>query len=351
VLRVACVLVLLVAGSRAGALETDQFYAWNRPLADATDAINTKINADIAAALEEVNTRLGADTCTCERVQKRIRHRFSYLIFLKPEVWATNTSTIERIPSTPSEELSFRHDYLYGATSPLDPVRFMPPSPTILVGGVRIGTDKLSHFFSEGAWLFISYRYFRKSGRTEDEAVQRAIHLGLASEQTILGGTSSGVMSLADIEANHKGLLFWKGLCHGPDPALEKTPDGWRIKKPFDIGAYVTPEWDESLQPSINASARWKKVKPVMERYCPLLRDPAIQAQRAAYAARSRYTLSETILHDMVVHGKLTDPTPYTIDAVCGLPLRDVLAPPPVRRGDDAGAVGSADEQVGPGGD
>lgn len=344
-------LAVLVASSRAPALETDQFYAWNRPLADATDAINTKINADIAAALDEVNTRFGADACSCEFVQKRIRHRFSYLIFLKPEVWATNTSMIERSPSTPSEELSFRREYLFGATSPLDPIRFMPPSPTIEVRGVRIGTDKLSHFFSEGAWLFISYRYFKHNGHTEADSVQRAIRLGLASEKTILGGTSSGVMSLADIEANHKGLLWWKGLCHGAHPALEKTPTGWRLNRPFDLGAYVTPEWDESWQPSVYASTRWKKVKPVMERYCALLNDPAIQAQRAAYAARSHYTLSEKILHDMVVHGKLDDPAQYTIDAVCGLPPRDVLAPPPVTAGDDPGASGIPGEEVGPGED
>jgi hypothetical protein len=347
--RWACVAALVVGAAPAPALETDQFYAWARPLRDATDAINAKINADIAAALLDVNTRLGADDCTCERVQKAIRHRFSYLIFQKPEVWATNTSLLERIPSTPEEELSFRHDYLYGASSPLDAIRFMPPSPTILVDGVRLGTDKLGHFFSVGAWMFISYRYYMQNGRTEDEAVARALALGLASERTILGSMASGVMSLADIEANHKGLLFWKSLCDGKDPVLEKTPSGWRLKRPFDLAAYVTPEWDESWQPNVYTSSRWKKVKPVMETYCALLQSPEIQAQRASYAARDRHTLSEGVLHGLVAHGKLADPTPFTIDAVCGLPSRDVLAPPPVAAGDDAGSTGVPGEQVGPG--
>ncbi len=149
----------------------------------------------------------------CATVQKAIRRRFNYLLFLKPELWATNTSMLDRVPATPDEELSFRHAYLFGATSPLDPIRFMPPSPTIEVNGVRIGTDKLSHFFSEGAWLFISYRYYVRNGLKDDEAVQRAMNLGLVSEKTILGSSSSGVLSLADIEANQKGLDFWKGLC------------------------------------------------------------------------------------------------------------------------------------------
>jgi hypothetical protein len=204
----------------------------------------------------------------------------------------------------------------------------MPPSPTIEVNGVRIGTDKLSHFFSEGAWLFTSYSRYVRNGMSEEEAVKRAMNRGLVSEKTILGASSSGVLSLADIEVNQQGLSFWKGLCGGPDPDLEKGPSGWRLKRPFDLAPYVTPEWDESWQPSIYTASRWRKVKPVMERYCPLLRDPEVLARRVAYAARSGYTPSERRLHELVLAGKLEDPTPYTIEAVCGLPRRDVLAPP-----------------------
>lgn len=339
--RWGCAVILAATASPAPALETDQFYAWKRPLKDATVAINAKINADIDAALAAVNSKFEAGNCPCATVQKAIRRRFNYLLFLKPELWATNTSMLDRVPATHDEELSFRHAYLFGATSPLDPIRFMPPSPTIEVNGVRIGTDKLSHFFSEGAWLFISYRYYVRNGLKDDEAVQRAMNLGLVSEKTILGSSSSGVLSLADIEANQKGLDFWKGLCHGPDPALEKSPSGWRLKRPFDLGAYVTPEWDESWQPNIYSAKRWKKVKPVMESYCPFLSDPEVQAQRAAYAARSGYTLSERFLHELVVNGRLEDPTPYSIDVLCGLPSRDVLAPPPTPAGSPSTSSGS----------
>jgi len=346
--RALLLLIVVVASAPAAALETDQYYAWTRPLRDATDAINTKINADIAAALADVNGRLGADQCDCDRVRKAIRHRFSYLLYLKPEVWVTNTSQIERVPATPEEELRYRKLNLYAAGSALDPIRFMPPSPTILVNGVRIGTDKISHFFSEGAWLYISYHYYVRNGRTEDEATQRALSVGLAAERSILGTTASGVFSLADIEVNYQGLLFWRTFCLGPDPNLEKTPSGWRIKRPFDIAAYVSPEWDESWQPNVYTPRRWKKVKPMMETYCSRLQDPSIQNQRASYAAQPRYTVSERILHDLVAAGKLADPRPFTIDAVCGLPSRDVLAPPPVAAGDDGDAVGVPGEEVRP---
>lgn len=330
-------LAILVATGPAPALETDQFYAWKRPLRDSTEAINRKINAEIEAALDDVNTRLGGSECPCTRVQKAIRHRFSYLIFLKPELWVTNTSQVDRVPATPEEELRFRHEDVYGTTGGLDPIHFMPPSPTILVNGVRIGTDKISHFFSEGAWMFVSYRFWVGKGRSDEEAVQRALALGLASERTILGGTSSGVLSLADIEANFKGLTFWKGLCRGDSPALVRDGRLWKLARPFDFADYVTPEWDESWQPNVYTPQRWKHVKPVLEKYCPLLDDPEIAAQRAAYEARSSYTVSERVLHDLVVNGKLADPRPFTIDAVCGRPSRDVLALPPIAPGENGG--------------
>lgn len=328
-------------------LETDQFYAWKHPLTDSTAAINAKINAEIAAALHDVNSRLGADNCNCDRVRKAIRHRFSWLLFQKPELWASNTATVDRVPGTRDEELKFLHEYLYSAGSALDPIKFMPPSPTILVNGVRIGTDKIGHFFSEGAWLFISYHYYVRNGRTEAESVEHALNLGLASEKSILGQGVSGIFSLADVEANYQGLLFWKDFCRGPDPNLVKTAEGWWVKRPFDIARYVAPEWDESWEPNVYEPSRWKKVEPVMKRYCSLLADPEVQAQRASYAARTRYTISEKILGELVKSGKLKDPAMFTIEAVCGLPLRDVLAPPRAA-GDDGEPAGVPGVEVGP---
>jgi hypothetical protein len=340
-------LVLCCAAAPARGLETDQFYAWRRPLQDATAAINAKINADIAEAIAEVNARDG-ERGTCDDVRKAIRHRFTYVLFQKPELWAVNTATLERIPATPDEELRYRSTYIYGATSRFDSIRFMPPSPTILVNGVRIGTDKLSHFFSEGAWMFLSYRYFVNAGRTDEESIERALALGLATEKTILGGSSSGVMSLGDIEANYKGLVFWKGLCGGNDPLLRETPEGWRLARAFNIAPFVTPEWDESWQPCLYTAQRWKKVKPVMQQYCAALEDPAVKDARASYAARDEYTVSERVLHDLRAQGKLEDPSRFTIDALCGLPLRDVLAPPPVAGGDGSDSVPAAGEQIRP---
>src|SRR5689334_8230563 len=98
--------LLLVAGlgvETSSALETDQLYAWGRQLPDAGAAINAEVNSAIAAVLESVNARGGS--CTCRQIQKRLRKRFSYLIFLKPELWATNTSLVHKVPEGREDEL------------------------------------------------------------------------------------------------------------------------------------------------------------------------------------------------------------------------------------------------------
>ena len=181
------------------ALETDQFYAWGRSLADASDAINTRINADIATALAGVNGRHHGVSCSCRTAEAAIRDHFKYLIFARPEQWSIKTSLVERIPATPDEEPQYRRLYLFGATSPLDPVRWMPPSPTIEVAGVRIGTDKIGHFFSDGAWIERSYRRALKHGKSDAEAEREAVLFGVSTERTILGQSSSGIFSVADL--------------------------------------------------------------------------------------------------------------------------------------------------------
>ena len=320
--RAWALLVLAAAVLPARALECDQYYAWGRPLADATAAINAKVNADIAAALAEINDRRDRDELSCRAVEKHIVDRFIYLIFLRPETWATNTSLVERVPATPGEELQFRTAYVYGRTSAIDIIRWMPPSPTISVNGVRIGTDKLSHLFSEGLWYHRWYRSFRKKGLDHEAALRKAVLRGVLTERTILGGTSSGVLSMGDLEANHAGMQFYNGFCDAAIPNLTLGVTGWRVERPFDLEEYVSPEWDESWQPNIYSASRWEKIRPVLAEYCGKLDDRDVAAQRSDYRTRERATLSEAIVRDLVALGKLKDPEAFTIDVVCGLPAR-----------------------------
>jgi hypothetical protein len=313
------VLLLCVAPpGPARALESDQYYAWGRDLADATDVLNAKVRLEIDAALEEINAGNSWRRLKCHRVVKRIVPRFREFIFQDIELWATNSALVPRIPATPAEELAFRKKYLYHDTHFLDMGTKIPPSPTIEVNGVRMGTDKLSHFFSEGWWYYKWYRKYRKAGLSAEQAERRAIRRGLWWERTVLGLAASGIFSPGDLEANFRGLRFMAGMCEGDSPTLEKTDDGWRYTGTFDFRDHVTPEWDESYQPSIFGKHRWSRVRPILIGYCPLLHHPRVQSRREEYARRDRVTPTEVEIRRWVEAGRLADPRQFSLENNCG---------------------------------
>lgn len=313
----AAALVAATWTAPAAAIETDQYYAWGREIEDSTEILNAKVNSEILLVLEEVNAKPSWPALDCFDLAKRVHNHFRLFIFHDVELWANNTSLVDRVPATPEEELLFRRRYLYRSRNPFDVATWMPPSPTIEVAGVRIGTDKLTHFFSEG-WM--SYGWYRSGiakGLSNEEAELRAINRGILLERSILGMAASGVFSPADLEANYQGMLFFRGLCEADSPALEKGSEGWRMKRPFDFRDYVSPEWDESWQPCAFSRRRWKKVEPMVRGYCPMLDSAAIVRQRAAYAREDRETVTEGRVRELVREGKLDDPRSFSIEQVC----------------------------------
>jgi hypothetical protein len=313
------VLLLACAASTppAAALETDQFYAWLRPMRDGTDVANAWMRTQIARAVEDANARETGRGESCEDVARRVRRGLYFFIFQEIELWATQTPLLDRVPSGMDETLAYRDRYLFATDNPFDLASWMPPSPTIEIDGVRLGTDKLSHFASVG-WLY--HRRYHKAlrrGATRDEAVREAIRFGVLSEKTIFGASSTGALSLADLEANYQGMRFYEGLCGGERPMLERGPAGWAVARPFDFRDFVTPEWDESWNPPIYRRGRWDRVREALRRHCPELDDPRVVARREAYAARDRVTPTEEVVRKLVAEEKLRDPVQFDIETVC----------------------------------
>jgi hypothetical protein len=311
------VVLCLASPGPTRALESDQYYARGRDLADTTDVLNAKVRLEIELVLEEINATRSWRRMDCHRVVKAIVPRFKEFIFQDIELWATNSSLVPRIPATPEEELEFRRKYIYRETHALDVGTKVPPSPTIEVNGVRMGTDKLSHFFSEGWWYYKWYRKYRKSGLSIEEAERKAIQRGIWWERTILGLVSSGVFSLGDLEANYQGMRFMASMCDADSPALNQTDDGWRFTGAFDFRDHVTPEWDESYQPPVFGKRRWNRVKPVLVEYCPMLHDPRVMARRLEYRRRDDETPTEREVRKLVEAGKLADPRQFSLESNC----------------------------------
>lgn len=336
-IALAALLLLLAAAAPCRALESDQYYAWGRELADATDVLNAKVRLEIDRALAAINAEPAGRRLSCHAVVRRVVPHFRKFIFQDIELWATNSTLVPRIPATPAEELEYRERFLYHRTHLFDVGTKVPPSPTIELNGVRLGTDKLSHFFSEGWMYYKWFRGYRQAGASVEEAEERAIRRGMAWERTILGFVSSGVFSLGDLEANYQGMRFLAGMCEatadGP-PTLARDAHGWRFVGEFDFRDHVTPEWDESYQPPIFRRGRWNKVRPVLVGYCPQLHDESVRRRRLDYEARDRETPTERAVLARVEAGRLQDPRQFALESNCDLTAAresDGFAPGPAR--------------------
>lgn len=306
----------LCGAGAAPALETDQFFAWGRPLEDVTGVLNARVNLELERLVAELN-RDGRDR-PCQKVRLLFFKRHRMLFFDGFETWSANSPLVSRSPSGPEEMREFEQKYLYGGTSAVfDTGRWMPPSPTVEVGGVRFGTDKLTHLLGTAWYYHRWYRKARARGATSAEAEDRAARRGLRHEITILGRAVSGVLSLADLESNYEGMWFYERLCAGDDPNIVFEDGVWRLRRPFDLRDYVTPEWDESYQPNIYVLRKWPKVRRRMLGYCPMLEHPEVTARRRAYRERDRVTETEKLIDEMVVAGKLPNPSEFSIESAC----------------------------------
>ena len=313
---VAAALLGLGSAGAAPGLETDQFFAWGRQLEDMTLVLNARVNLELERLVTELN-RDGRDR-PCQEVRSRFFRRHRMLFFDAFETWSVNSPLVSRSPSGPEEMQEFKRKYLYaGSSSVFDTGRWMPPSPTVEVDGVRFGTDKLTHFLGTAWYYHRWYRKARARGMAPVEAERRAVRRGVLHEITILGRAVSGVLSLADLEANHEGMWFYERLCAGDDPNIVRDEGVWRLRKPFDLREYVTPEWDESYHPNIYLRRKWPKVRPQMLAYCPMLEHPQVAAMRRAYTERDRVTETEKMIDEMVAAQKLPDPSEFGIDRVC----------------------------------
>ena len=308
-----------MAATSGGALETDQYYAWGRPMADSTGAVNARFNLELERAIASFPADAPPEECT--EISIAYRKRLRFILFHSIQLWAMNSSLVARIPADSEEHREYRKTNLYSRHPLIDPGTWMPFTPTIEVAGVRIGTDKLSHLVSSGWTYYSTYREaLEKDGHEPQEAVHAAVRRGILEESLVLGGMTSGVTSIADIEASLQGLHFYSDLCDGDDPILQRGSDGWVITRPIDLRNYVGPRWDESYQPPVYSKGRWRKVKPVLETYCDRLDDPEVVEMLRRYRTRDTQTVVDDVVAVLVAEGKLEDPAQFGLDAVCATP-------------------------------
>ena len=308
-------LATLLSGASAEALETDQFYAWGKPIEDSTVYLNAWVQLTVQWALDASQPQ------DCETAVHELQKHLQQSIYQPIELWILSSDLVDRIPRGEVADRDYRANYLLSKTFPLDYARMLQPSPTVEINEIRLGSDKLAHFFSEGWWY---YKRWRKNHRGETpEQLQRSLfEYGVKLEQWIQGTASSGVFSPADLEANYQGFIFYRQLCHGEEPLLQREHGRWRFSGRFDFRDYVSPQWDESWNPNIYSPKRWKNIARTMAAYCPLLHGDWVSRQRAHYAALDTRTPTDELIREQVAAGALPDPRRFDITVVCQAPAR-----------------------------
>lgn len=174
---------------------------------------------------------------------------------------------------------------IYAPASLLPFGKLVPVDPAVRVGDIVFGTDKLAHFFTNGARYYLRFVAEKARGASDDDAIDAAIEIGVREESGILGRWASGIFSFADLQANQRGLTWHRSLCEGPEPGLRLVDGRWALR-PFSIAAHVDPCWDEAFEPSSFSDDDAPPIARAIASLCPRFRAPDAQRRWRAHTAR-----------------------------------------------------------------
>ncbi len=279
------------------ALETDNYFSWQKDLKDSSHYINRYFSEHIQTALSEIPDH---HSKSCQAVTEAIGKTFaSKLIHDNPvENWLFSVlNTEEILPAN----IGYVQESIYR-----NPFRFYIPwfglAPNIQVNGYYLGTDKLSHFASTGMDYFKIYLRSR--------SLKKAIDWGILDEKTVHGYLSSGIFSYADLESNYQGLRFYLKFCQGSTPYLKKSSSGkWILANNPDIKDFVNGHWDETFELSHRLPANWKRVRVIIrDQYCHMSLTDMVMDRMNYYQQTSKMSPSMQYLKDLKSSGKLPDP-------------------------------------------
>lgn len=315
-------LVLALAwlpASTARAGEGDDFYPWERHLADSREALNRRYNRVFDDALRDLNRGRDWSSMSCVDAAHAMTERlfwteYRFLLRAQPHFGLdyaprTNTEDVERYRP--------RSVYRYVPWWWV-PLTAAPLEREVRVGDVVFSTDKIAHFFPTGWRYLVRYRERRAAGDDDDTALRAAIdQIGVATELGGWGLGIDGIFSFADLEANYQGLVFFQRLCDPERPDLVKADSGWALRRPFDVGDWVNPCWDESFYGNVYVEALWPAIERALSEKCRLLHRPDIAQRRGRYRALGCASRSVRILDELIASGRVPDPRPHDIETVC----------------------------------
>jgi hypothetical protein len=247
--RIGLCLSALVLGygisTNLDAREVDTFTLANDSVPDVTALLDREINEHLRTAIDASNT--GSSFCSTPALYGSIRKEF------RNHVSDRFTRELFRSETFPKAVVNAA-DSVYAGVGPSAPVlwaqvKFDAELTAIEYNGIRIGLDKLEHFFGSG------YLYFTKH-HLEHAALTEALFFGARRELGILGAYTTGVVSFADLSANFSGMRFWNHLLNehpdvigqpAQEPYVSCINDKWQLTHLVTLRTYVDRTWDETF--------------------------------------------------------------------------------------------------------
>ncbi len=307
----------------ASGLETDPFLVLDVRLDDSAGVVNEYVNSVIRLRLDRLRT--GSKRLTCEAVVPIIFNGFRQTPQPRITHWALSDSSLDRFPDSDVGRVSYYRQSVLGM--PFYAKFGVPLGRTINIGGVYFSADKLGHFFSFG--LRYQRRFLRASGNgmTDAEALRKVVRWGFKSELGVVGRTSTGIVSFADLEANYQGFRFARSLCDLDSPA-HLTRDGdskWRISGPVDLRNFVNAAWDEAFNPNIYVKRRWKNIRQRMLAHCGKLSSSVAMERLRRYKETYTPSASARIVDELVILSGLPRRETFSLGSVCGVDRRPTV--------------------------
>ncbi|MEK7689889.1 MAG: hypothetical protein AAB425_02600 [Bdellovibrionota bacterium] len=143
---------------------------------------------------------------------------------------------------------------IFSGVSPTDArmVYVFGLDPTLKLAGQLVGTDKIGHFFSQGFQYYIHFLNQQPS-LSENDRIESLRELGYEQESGYLGLGTDGVFSRADLASNWAGFEFWDALFDGDQAYFRFSRQNrtWVQTRTFAFRDFVTPAWDEYLNPPL----------------------------------------------------------------------------------------------------
>jgi hypothetical protein len=220
------------------AYETDQYSYRDLPLADAAPFLNREVDRAIAEVAETWSRDHRQDAYFVTGIYRRIGglHWVDRL-----ERMAMDSPEVERTPVT-FRDNAFSDFPLYASRV----AGMFGLGATFNIAGVRVGSDKLGHFLSQGRKFWLRYQRM-------DEAM--AARRSTFTEGAIFGQPMTGRFSNGDLVANYEGHRFYRSLFEDDiipgKPAILRWEDGrYVVQRSFDWADHVNIFWDEALMPN-----------------------------------------------------------------------------------------------------